>query len=113
LRRLRANVFQTYAHNRVAGIVENSAGGDELLQRWALGEPNAVAEINRRLAADGLTMDGLMADGLVANLGVLAPVDRMLAGVETRRNQILREQERHGDSLFGRSLREQAEVQSD
>jgi hypothetical protein len=113
LRRLRSNVFKTYAHNRVAEIFEKPTGGDELLQGWALGGPNALAEVNRRLAAEGLTMDGLMADGLVANLDVLAPVDRMIAGSEARRNQILRELERHNNSIYIWDLRGQTGGQSD
>lgn len=112
LRRLRDAVFQTYAHNRVSEILGNS-GADELPRNWARGDPKALEEVNSRLAALGLTIDSLMADALAANLPVLAPVDRMLAGAEARRNQILRELERHRDSIFARSLRDFAIPRTD
>jgi hypothetical protein len=113
LRRLRDAVFQTYARNRVSEILENSGADDELPRNWARGEPKALEEVNSRLAARGLTIDGLMAEALAANLAVFAPVDRMLAGVEARRNQILRELERHRDSIFARCLRDFAIPRTD
>ena len=88
-------------------------GRRELPRNWARGDPKALEEVNSRLAALGLTIDGLMADALAANLPVLAPVDRMLAGAEARRNQILRELERHRNSIFAKSLREFAIPRTD
>jgi hypothetical protein len=113
LRRLRDAVFQTYAHNRVSEILGNSGADDELPRNWERGDPKALEEVNSRLAALGLTIDGLMADALVANLPVLAPVDRMLAGAVARRNQILRELERHRNSIFANGLREFANLRTD
>jgi hypothetical protein len=113
LRQLKGGVFQTYARNRISEILENSGSDDELELRWARGEPKALEEVESRLGALGLTIDGLMAEALAANLAVLAPVDRMLAGVEARRNQVLRELERHGNSIFAKSLREFANLRTD
>jgi hypothetical protein len=112
LRRFRDAVFQTYAHNRVSEILENS-GADELPRNWARGDSKALEEVNSRLAALGLTIDGLMAEAFAANLPDLALLDRMLAGTEARRNQVLRELERHGNSIVAKSLRDFAIPRTD
>ena len=113
LRRLRENVFQNYARNRVSGILEKSTKGEDLLQRWMRGEAEALEEVDKRLFAQGLSMHGLTAEALVANLGAFECIDRMLAGAEARRNRVRWEVERHKDSVFAKSLREFNEVQSD
>jgi len=109
LRRLKAHLLRAAAHEGVrivlAPLVRDKeyrgkgSGAEELSQRWARGDENAVEEVNDHLAAAGLTMDAVTAQTFAAKLDEVERIDRMIASAEARRNLVLREVERHRETL--------------
>ena len=122
LRRLKAHLLQAAAHEGVKMVLaplvldeEYRAVGSaaqELSERWARREENAVDEVNACLVAAGLTMDAVMAQTFAAKLDEVERIDRMIASAEARRNLVLHEVERHRE-MFAATLRRAAEEAED
>ena len=72
--------------------------------RWAAGEKRARKEVTRVLAAAGLSMDEVTATTLELNLETFERIERLLSGAEVRRNNALREIDRH-HSAYGAAIR--------
>jgi hypothetical protein len=68
---------------------------EELVQAYARRETRAVKVIRELLARDGVSMDTLMADAYADELPRIGPIDCLAASVESRRNNALREIDRH------------------
>jgi hypothetical protein len=71
----------------------------ELVEDWAARKPEAIEEVNRRLAAAGLTIDAVMAQTLCEHLDDIKGIEAMIAMAEARRNGALCEIERHRATL--------------
>jgi hypothetical protein len=74
-----------------------------VIDAWALRDPGAIDEVNKLLASQGLTVETVSASSLCENLDTVNVVDSMIAEAERRRNDALRELERHRTS-FARAL---------
>jgi hypothetical protein len=101
-RRLKASLLQAAAHRGLEEILQPLAGYEKakgLARRWANRERKALKLVDRHLAAAGLTIDAVMAQTLALKLDPVERIDRMLAGAEARRNNALREIERHRETL--------------
>jgi hypothetical protein len=114
------------------GIVKASmnAGVDEILKRlgghrpqfglldeqtlgekWAAGDKDARKKVEAALAKAGLTIDEMVAKTFESKLDSLERLDRMLASAEARRNNALRETDRHRDALGGGVRRSIEEIE--
>ena len=80
----------------------------ELSRRWAARDDAAMAEVNARLAAAGLTIDAVMARTYEAKMNVITAIDGLLMKAEARRAAALRELERHR-ATFAQTLRRAAQ----
>jgi hypothetical protein len=108
-RRLKAHLLHAAAHEGIKMVLAplvwdkeyraKGSAAEELSELWARREENAVKEVNARLAAAGLTMDAVMAQTFAAKLDEVERIDRMIASAEARRNLVLREVERHRETL--------------
>jgi hypothetical protein len=75
------------------------------VEDWAARKPEAIEEVNRRLAAAGLTIDAVMAQTLCEHLDAFKCINAMIAMAEVRRNGALCEIERHR-ATFAHRLRQ-------
>jgi hypothetical protein len=73
----------------------------ELGEKWAAGDKDARKEVEAALSKAGLTIDEATARTLESKLDSFERIDRMLASAEARRNNALREIDRHRDALGG------------
>lgn len=118
LRRLKASLFVANAFRGLQEILEPFAEGEAayLAERWAAKERAAIKKVDKILTQVGLTMDAIMAQTLSLNIDSIERIDRMIMGLEARRNIALRELDRHREG-FGRALRQASdeivEVQSE
>jgi hypothetical protein len=74
---------------------------DTLCQKWLAGDKDARKNVDAILAKAGLTIEEVTAKTLEKKIGVFEKIDRMLASAEARRNNALREIDRHRDALGG------------
>lgn len=77
---------------------------NELIEAWARRDPDALKTVNSILKESGLDMDHVAAVALVQHLKSFEEIDRSIAAAEGRRNQALRELERHREVLARRIL---------
>ena len=119
LRRLKAGLLRASSGSGVANVM-NSLGYDErkgygaaraLGQRWASGEKSAQDEVAAVLKKARLSIDDVMAETLEGKIDTFERIDRMLASAEARRNNALREIDRHREALGAAMRRAIDEVQ--
>ncbi len=82
----------------LAGIGHSYPERDTLGEKWAAGDEGARRKVNVILAKAGLTIDEATAKTLESKIDVFERIDRMLASAEARRNNALREIDRHRDA---------------
>ena len=63
------------------------------------GQKRARQRVDKALIAAGLSVDDVMASTLDVKLDSIERLDRMLASIEARRNNSLREIDRHREAL--------------
>ena len=85
--------------------------GNTLSQNWAAGDANAREEVGAILAKAGLTLDEVTAKTLEIKIDVFERVDRILASAEARRNNALREIDRHREAAGAATRRAIDEVE--
>ena len=71
---------------------------DGFVQEWASGKASTRKKFADMLEKAGLTMDDVMAEALAEVIDAFERFDRMLASAEARRNNALREIERHRET---------------
>jgi hypothetical protein len=81
-------------------------------QSWAAGDKNSRKEIMAALRAAGLAIDEVTAKTFESKLDGFERLDRMLASAEARRNNALREIDRHREALGGAVRRAIDKVQA-
>jgi hypothetical protein len=89
------------------GVLE----GPNFAQKWASGNASARVEFAKILKKAELTMDEVMAETFAQEIDFLERLDRMLASAEARRNNALREIDRHREALGARVRQAIDEVQ--
>jgi hypothetical protein len=119
LRRARAGVLKASMSDGVRVVLDGLGHGAgntygytrELGQGWAAGDKRARREVEVALTKAGLTTDELMAATVESKLDSFERLDRMLASAEARRNNALREIERHRAALGGAARRSVEEIE--
>jgi hypothetical protein len=121
LRRLKAGTLRISVRRGLVGALGNldhdhsqaaSQGRTELATGWVRGDPKARERVALKLQIAGLNMDDVMAQTLGENLDTFERVDRMLASAEARRNNALREIDRHRES-FATAIRHIADLEDE
>jgi hypothetical protein len=80
------------------GVGYSYTESKSLSQNWAAGDESARKKVESILAKAGLTIDEVTAKTLEIKIDVFERIDRMLASAEARRNNALREIDRHRDA---------------
>jgi hypothetical protein len=120
LRRVKAALLRASAGEGVSKILSTTGnnefsfvlpGQPNLAQKWARGDASARVEFANILKKAELTMDEVMAETFAKQIDFLERLDRMLASAETRRNNALREIDRHREALGARVRQAIHEVQ--
>jgi hypothetical protein len=107
LRHLKSQLLRAAAHEGLARVLKpllDWQSADRLSRQWALGEEEAIAEVERLLGRAGLTIDAVMAQTLAARIDDVERIDRMVTIAEARRDAVLREI-RARRAAFGQALR--------
>ena len=119
LRRLKAGLYNVGAYQSLTNVLrplldrDNSTPDSDLdeeglferylEENWVRRIPDAVKRVDQLLDQAGLSMDAVNAQTLAENIEGMERIERMLAGLEARRNVILREIDRRRES-FARPL---------
>ena len=107
LRHLKSQLLRAAAHEGLARVLTpllDWPSADRLSRKWALGDEEAIAEVERLLGRAGLTIDAVMAQTLAARIDDVERIDRMVTTAEARRDAVLREI-RSRRAAFGQALR--------
>jgi hypothetical protein len=88
------------------------ADRDALAKQWAAGDKSARKKVDAILAKAELTIDDLTAKTLASHMDDYEWIDRMSSSVEARRNNALREIDRHREA-FGAAVRREIEKVED
>lgn len=107
LRRIKVGILKASMSGGVRAVLDSLGHGDgqifshtgDLGRRWAAGDKSAQKEVARVLNEAGLAIDEVTAKTLECKLDSFERLDRMLASAEARRNNALREIDRHRDAL--------------
>ena len=116
LRRLKSGILKASMSLGVGEILNglgqsNHFYARRLEEKWAAGDKDARKEVEAALAKAGLTIDEATAKTLEKKLDSFERLDRMLASAEARRNNALREIDRHRDALGGGVRRSIEEIE--
>ena len=84
---------------------------DNFAEKWASGKADWRREFEEMLKNAGFTMDEVMAEAFAAVIDPFERIDRLLASAEARRNNALREIDRHREALGAAVRRGVDEVQ--
>jgi hypothetical protein len=108
LRRMKAGLLRAAARKGVRNVLSTigyakafdlSGKADRFTQEWASGKVSTRREFEEILKKAGLTMDDVMAQAFAQEIDAFERFDRMLASAEARRNNALREIDRHRSAL--------------
>jgi hypothetical protein len=104
LRRMKAGLLKASAGRGVRRILStigysDFSGNERFAEEWASGKATTRREFGEMLKKAGLTMDDVMAEAFAKEIDSFERFDRMLASAEARRNNALREIDRHRSAL--------------
>jgi hypothetical protein len=112
LRRVKAGILRTSMHLGVRralfSVGHNDRETNKLADGWAAANDSARTKVDVILNNAGLTIDEATAEALESRLDSFERLDRLLAGAEARRNNALREIDRHRAAL-GSGVRQSIE----
>jgi hypothetical protein len=110
LNRLKASLMSYKARVSLSKTLNSllDEGADELALKWAQQRAEAVKQVNRILASAGTSIEMVIATALSENLHHINRIDDRLATLQSRRNAVLREIDRHRATL-GQGLRKAAQ----
>jgi len=115
LRRVKAGILRASmgvgVQQVLAGVGVDYRETSELGDSWAAGNASARSKVDAVLKKAGLTIDEVTAKTLEKKLDSFERLDRMLASAEARRNNALREIDRHRDALGGGVRRSIEEIE--
>jgi hypothetical protein len=116
LRRLKANVLKTGEDigidTFIRRLLPNDDSAYDLSEEWTACKPRALRRVSNLLTKAGVTADAVVGETLVARLDDVERIDRLIASAEARRNNALREIDRHRSAL-GAALRAAIEEAED
>ena len=106
LRRIKAGIMNASMYQGVEKVMDDLGYDDtvDASKSWAAGDKRERKEVTRALAAAGLSMDEVTATTWELNLETFERIERLLSGAEVRRNNALREIDRHR-SAYGAAIR--------
>jgi hypothetical protein len=102
LRRIKANIPITGMVDGLRKILNNidpALNNLQLAEHWAVGEPEAVGQVERLLSKAGVTKESIALEAFIFRLPEIERVDHMIAMAEARRAAALREIDRHRKAL--------------
>jgi hypothetical protein len=108
LRRLKAGLRRVASGAGVRSVAkEVGVGGSvyDFAAKWMRGDAKTRKEFAEILKKAGLGMEDVMAEALSSEIDAFERIDRMLASAEARRNNALREIDRHRSAL-GAAMRQ-------
>jgi hypothetical protein len=115
LRRVKAGMLRASmgvgVERALARVGRPHLEGDQLGKSWAAGDDSARKKVDAILNKAGLTIDEAIAIALESKLDSFERLDRLLASAEARRNNALREVDRHRDALGGGVRRSIGEIE--
>ena len=85
--------------------------GKELSENWAAGDKGARKKVDAILVKAGLTIDEVTAETVASELHSFERLDQILASAEARRNNALREIDRHREAASAALRRAVDEVE--
>jgi hypothetical protein len=103
LRRLKAGTIKASMSDGVRKVLDSVGRGysdvNRLSGNWAGGDKRARQEVDAILAKADLTMEEVTAKTFESKIDVFERIDRMSASAEARRNNALREIDRHRETV--------------
>jgi hypothetical protein len=113
-RRMKAGLLRMASGEAVRRVTEKLAGRSPYnpAVQWMSGDRATRIQFENLLTKAGLSMEDVMAEALSINIDVTERIDRMLASNEARRNNALREIDRHRETL-GSAVRQAIEEVED
>jgi hypothetical protein len=103
LRRMKVGLLRASMGSGIERIMRslgyNFVSAGEIAKSWAAGEKTAKNEVSAAMKKAQLTMEDVTAKTLEDKIDSFERFDRMLASLEARRNNALREIERHRAAL--------------
>jgi hypothetical protein len=115
LRRMKAGILKSSRGRGLRRILEEIGHPwderDQLCEAFAAGDVQERKKVDAILKKAGLTIDEVAAQTLDSKLDSFERLDRMLASAEARRNNALREIDRHRDALGGGVRRSIEEIE--
>jgi hypothetical protein len=120
LRRLKAELMKEAAYEGVEKVLDPRTGlffeetrvtAYDWAKRWATGDREAIAMVDRVLASCGLSMETVRARALSLHIDQFERIDRMIAMAEGRRDSFLREIDRHRANFAQRLRRATADAE--
>jgi hypothetical protein len=102
LRRLNASLMTANAYKGLREVLAplvDWAELDDLCKTWAARKPEAIEAVTKLLASAGLTMDAVMAQTWAVMRNENESISHMIATAEARWAAILREIDRHRETL--------------
>ena len=111
---MKAGLLQMVSGEAVRSVTEKLAGRSPYnpAVQWMSGDRATRIQFENLLTKAGLSMEDVMAEALSINIDVTERIDRMLASNEARRNNALREIDRHRETL-GSAVRQAIEEAED
>jgi hypothetical protein len=107
LRRVKAGFMAAIAHEGLTAVLyplRDFSIGDDLIDRWARREPDALEEVDRILASGGLGVDAVIATAFAKHTAFFATIEGLIGAAEARRDRALHEIDRYRLGL-GREVR--------
>jgi hypothetical protein len=115
LRRLKASLMKANAYKGLSETLAPLVGrsqAETLAEGWAARKSDVVEEVNKILMSAGLTTDSILAQTFCLKVNDIERIEHMIALAEARRNDALREIDRHRQTL-GQKLRRAAQQLED
>jgi len=116
LRRLESNLIAVNAYKGLSDTLAPLVGrsqAETLAEDWAARKPEVVKEVNKILAAAGLSTDSFLAQTFSHKLADVERISHMTALAETRRNATLREIDRHRQTFSQKLQRTVRQLEDD
>jgi hypothetical protein len=97
LRRAKAGILKASMYRGIESVMDRLGYDDtfESSKLWAAGDKRAKEQVTRALTKAGLSIDDVTATTLQEIMDTFENLERWLAGAEARRNNALREIDRH------------------
>ena len=104
-------ILLTFGYGHDPYHASDTSSADNFAAEWASGNASFRDKFEEMLKNAGFTMDEVMAEAFAAVIDPFERIDHLLASAEARRNNVLREIDRHREALGAAVRRGVDEVQ--